>query len=257
MYGESVFTTIRMSHGKIHDWSYHLERLKQGVEYVYGPFKDTLSGAPQFEAELQKLLQSETGDRILRLTVYLEQDRGLIMKKDLSWSELKVALHSSSLEPAWQENKIFSLRSCKAPERLDWWPSFLKAGNYLETILSQKKYLRPGDDDLLFLSSEGNVLESSVANIFFVRHNKLYTPPAAPRVLAGIMRRKVLESAGEFFESCHEIAAPLDQLLSAEAVFGTNSIRGPFLIGRIDDYHLHYSQDFLDKFDLLKKRVLT
>lgn len=257
MYGESVFTTMRMSLGKIHDWDFHVQRLLQGVEFIYGPFTDSAEGKAHFVEDLRQLTQGETGDKILRLTVYLEQERGLSLKSPLSWKDLKSALFSSVLETPQLMNKIFSLRSCRGPERPAWWPSFLKAGNYLETILLQKKFLGPEDDDLLFTGANGEVLETSVANIFFVNNNKLYTPPAAPQVLAGVMRKKVLESADEFFESCHETAAPLAQVLKADAVFGTNSVRGPFLIGRIDDHRFHYSQDFLDKFDLLRKRVLT
>ena len=257
MYGESVFTTMRMSSGRIHDWKYHFDRLKKGVEYVYGPFSDGAGWESVFEMELSAALRAQTGDKILRLTVYLEQERGLSLKRPLALKDLKVALFSTERETSDQGQKNFNLRSCPAPLKPDWWPGFLKAGNYLEILLLQKTHLRIGDDDLLFVSPKGTVLESSVANIFFVSHNKLYTPPVSAHVLAGTMRRKVIESATEFFESCHETEAPLDRLLKAEAIFGTNSIRGPFLIGRIDESPFHYSQDFSGMFDRLRKRVLT
>ncbi len=40
MYGESVFTTMRMINGEMKDWSLHFDRMRRGDEFVYGPFTD-------------------------------------------------------------------------------------------------------------------------------------------------------------------------------------------------------------------------
>ena len=121
--------------------------------------------------------------------------------------------------------------------------------------MSQKKFLQPGDDDLLFLSSEDTVLESSVANIFVVRHNKLYTAPVGPNVLEGIMRRKVMDVAHEYFDQVEESGANMDQVYKADAVFGSNSVRGLFLIDQVDGHEINYNEAFMTKFELLKNRV--
>jgi branched-subunit amino acid aminotransferase/4-amino-4-deoxychorismate lyase len=94
-----------------------------------------------------------------------------------------------------------------------------------------------------------------VANIFVVRHNKLYTAPTGPNVLDGVMRRKVIESYGDFFDGFEESETDIEQLFKADMVFGTNSVRGPFLIDRIDDHDYSYDQETLNKFELLRKRV--
>ena len=111
------------------------------------------------------------------------------------------------------------------------------------------------DDDVLFLSRDDTVLESSVANIFVVRHNKLYTAPAGPNVLQGVMRRKVLDVAHEYFDNAEETETTMEQLIRADAVFGSNSVRGLFLVDRIDDYEITYNQEFLEKFERLNYRV--
>ena len=69
------------------------------------------------------------------------------------------------------------------------------------------------------------------------------------------MRNKVIERGVDLFDEIHETSIPLDQLLAAEVVFGCNSVRGPFLIERVDQQQFFQSQDFLDKFGVLKKRV--
>lgn len=255
MYGESVFTTMRMINGQICDWDEHFERLKKGTEFIYGSFSEGDEWSLLFKNRLEERCHMETGDRVLRLAIYQEQGRGLIRAGFLSVNSLKISLMSSHYDPSRSEGKMLSLRTCASPVKPLWWPSFLKAGNYLETILSQKRYMKSEDDDILFLSPDDTVLESSVANIFVVRHNRLFTAPLGPNVLDGVMRKKVIEVSREFFDDCIESASTIDQLYKADAVFGTNSIRGPFLVGRVDDHEIIYSNDFLNKFDEFRKRV--
>lgn len=148
------------------------------------------------------------------------------------------------------------LRTCQALNKPTWWPPFLKAGSYLDVILAQKMCLKDDDDDLLFLSGEDTILESSVANIFVVRHNKLFTAPAGPNVLEGVMRKKVLEIAHHYFDEVREEETTMAQVVKADAVFGTNSVKGLFLVKSIDDHNLHGSSEFLQKFEKLKEQVL-
>lgn len=257
MYGESVFTTMRMINGHLCDWDYHFDRLKMSVEFVYGPFTD---GSEWFLILKNRLLEkcaSESGDQVIRLSIYRDQARGLILTGLASVNDLKISLSASPHGSDRSEGKMLKLRTCAAPVRPYWWPAFLKTGNYLETILSQKMNMKPGDDDVLFLSQRDTVLESSVANIFVVRHNVLYTAPTGPQVLDGIMRKKVIKEAEYFFDDFQESETTIEQLYKADAVFGTNSVRGPFLIDRIDDFQINYSQDFLSNFEALRKRVLV
>lgn len=246
---------MRMINGRSQDWEMHFERLKKGVEFVYGPFMNA-DWVTSFKNRLETKLSEFDGDKVLRISVYREQERGRLRGHLIESSDLRFHVSHSPFEPARFENKMLKLRTCPISKRPHWWPSYLKAGSYLETILCQKIYMQPQDDDVLFLSEDDTVLESSVANIFVVRHNKLYTAPAGPNVLEGVMRKKVIDVALDFFSHFEESHTSMDQLLRADAIFGSNSIRGLFLVDRIDDYEISYSQDFLDTFSKFRKRVL-
>lgn len=256
MYGESVFTTMRMADGLLKDWDMHFERLRKGAEFVFGPFTD----GPDWVAILKNRLEAKTqgldGNKVVRLTLYRDQQaRGLQKTSLISVTDIKVHVSATHFDKDRFENKMLKLRTCPVNKKPYWWPSFLKAGNYLETIMSQKKFLQPGDDDLLFLSPDDTVLESSVANIFVVRHNNLYTAPVGPNVLEGIMRRKVMDVAHEYFDQVEESPANMDQVYKADAVFGSNSVRGLFLIDQVDGHEINYNEAFMTKFELLKNRV--
>ena len=256
MYGESVFTTMRMISGEVRDWDLHFDRLRKGVEFVYGPFTDGDGWTAILKNLLEAKYQSLTGDQVIRLTVFREQSRGLVKPGMISVCDLSFNASATPFDSNRIENKMIKLRTCPAPRRPLWWPSYLKAGSYLETILSQKMYLKDTDDDLLFLAQDDTVLESSVANIFIVRHDKIYTAPLGPNVLDGVMRKKILLHAQEFFKGIEESSSTMAQVMKADAVFGSNSVRGLFLVDRIDDYEISYHQDFLDKFLRFKDKVL-
>jgi Amino-transferase class IV len=70
------------------------------------------------------------------------------------------------------------------------------------------------------------LLEAGWANLFAVRRNALWTPPADGRILAGMARAAVAEIARE--EGLDAYEQPLHQkdLLEADEVFLTNSVRG-------------------------------
>lgn len=255
MYGESTFTTLRMVKGVVQDWDLHFDRLKKSAEFLYGPFTEEQDWPFIFKNELESRFEGIVGDKILRLTVYRNQARGLVGPSMVSIMDLKIQCHVSDLDRTRFEDKNLKLRTCLKPKRPHWWPSFLKAGNYLETIMCQRKYLKPGDDDILFLSENDTVLESSVANIFTVRHNKIYTAPLGPNVLDGVMRNKVFNHGAKYFDDVIESETTVEQLIKADAIFGSNSVRGLFLVDRIDDYEINYSEEFLTKFKKLKTDI--
>jgi branched-subunit amino acid aminotransferase/4-amino-4-deoxychorismate lyase len=255
MYGESVFTTMRMIDGHLCDWDYHFDRLKKSVDFVYGSFTEGDDWALLLKNHLLERCDLESGDQIIRLTIYREQVRGLIGHRPISINDLKISLSASKFEVS-PDRKWLKLRTCASRNRPHWWPSFLKTSDYLETILAQKMNLKQGDDDVLFLSPQDTVLESSIANIFIVRHNILYTAPTGPNVLDGVMRDKVIKVAKEFFDDFKELETSAQQLFKADAIFGTNSIKGPFIIGSVDDIEIQYSEAFLSNFEALRKRVL-
>jgi branched-subunit amino acid aminotransferase/4-amino-4-deoxychorismate lyase len=246
---------MRLLDGILLDWDLHYDRLHKGVEFLYGPFNDGDDWPYKLKNRLEAKFLDLSGDKILRLSVYREQSRGLIRSGLISVTDLKIHLSNGPLDQSRYIDKTIKLRTCPAPVKAHWWPSFLKAGNYLETILAQKMYMRPGDDDVLFLSQDDTVLESSVANIFVVKHDKLYTAPLGPNVLDGVMRKKIIQSATEIFKDVDETETTMEQLLKADAVFGCNSVRGPFIVDRIDDHDIKCNEDFKIEFERLKSLV--
>jgi para-aminobenzoate synthetase/4-amino-4-deoxychorismate lyase len=77
-------------------------------------------------------------------------------------------------------------------------------------------------------------LEAGWANLFAIREETLWTPPADGRILAGMARAAVLEIAAEVGLATQEQPISAPDLLSADETFLTNSIRGIEPITELD-----------------------
>lgn len=100
----------------------------------------------------------------------------------------------------------------------------------VETLqsLSNKGY-----DDQLLIDSQGCVCETLIANIFLIKDRIIKTPPISGNVLDGTVRQVIIANNEV------EIAnLTIEQLLAADLVFITNSLKGIQVVSGIDDYEL-------------------
>lgn len=109
-----------------------------------------------------------------------------------------------------------------------------KTVNYLENLLARDQAQRAGFDGALWLDADGNVAETSVANIFVQTSGGLVTPSEGC-ILPGIVRAWVLETARVLGIVITEAQIPAESLARAEAAFVTNAIMGLVAVSQIGD----------------------
>jgi para-aminobenzoate synthetase/4-amino-4-deoxychorismate lyase len=85
---------------------------------------------------------------------------------------------------------------------------------------------------------DGALLEASRANVFAVTGRAVLTPPADGRILPGIARACVLEIAAEAGFETREAELSRDDLVAADEVFLTGSLRGVERVRALDGTRL-------------------
>jgi para-aminobenzoate synthetase/4-amino-4-deoxychorismate lyase len=103
------------------------------------------------------------------------------------------------------------------------------------SLLEEMEAGLPDDALPLLVDTDGAVLEASRANLFAVRDGALFTPPLDGRILPGITRRRVIERARAAAVTVHERALSHEDLLRADEVFLTGSVRGIERAASLDD----------------------
>ncbi|WP_131112991.1 aminotransferase class IV [Lichenihabitans psoromatis] len=216
--GDGLFETMLVRDGIPHQAGRHLDRLMAGAA--------TLAIAverPVLQRAVTQLCAVDAGaSRALRLTV----TRGTGPRGLLPHPECVPTVFASTA--TWTRAMAFTpIRLVTSPIRRNASSptSRLKTLGYLDNILALQDAKARGADDAMLLSITGAVACTSAANLFAVRHDRLLTPPASDGILPGTMRAMVLDLAATLGILAEERSVGPDDLLLADAVFATNSLR--------------------------------
>jgi branched-chain amino acid aminotransferase len=109
--------------------------------------------------------------------------------------------------------------------------SNLKSCNALIYAMAAQQARQHKWNDALVCNTPGSIIESSIANIFWIKNGNIYTPPLSDGCVAGVMRRYLIEKTGAVAER----SLTLPDLLQADEVFLTNAIKGIRWVSRIDE----------------------
>lgn len=225
-YGDSLFETIRMIHGKVMFLHDHLRRVKIGMTVLRMniPNNFNVENITRLILELKEKNEIVNDARI-RLTIF-RNEGGFYAPHT---NEISFLLEAESLdikgsyilnENGYVIDVFHDIRKHK--NKL----SNLKTGNALIYVLAgiYKKDIKI--DDCLIINEDGNVCESISSNIFIVKNGALYTPALTEGCVEGVMRRQIIDIAQKNKILCYEISVVFNTLMNADELFLCNSIQG-------------------------------
>jgi branched-chain amino acid aminotransferase len=103
--------------------------------------------------------------------------------------------------------------------------SRLKTLSYIDNVAAAREAGSRGMEDALMLNTEGAVACSTIANVFLLKDGVLATPAREHGILTGVMRQALIAAAGQLGIATEERAIMAGELITADAVFLTNSLR--------------------------------
>jgi branched-chain amino acid aminotransferase len=109
----------------------------------------------------------------------------------------------------------------------------IKGGNYLNNILGVIDANESDYDDAIFLNADGEITESSTANLFFVFRDRICTPYVKSGLLKGITRQALLGINKINNLPIIEERLTFEQINQADEAFITSSTRGVMPIKRV------------------------
>ncbi|EJN6959837.1 aminodeoxychorismate lyase [Photobacterium damselae] len=237
-YGDGCFTTILVIDGQPQLWEFHLQRLQDTLAYfaISAPnwqhiTQEVFVLAQKFKEKggIKILISRGSGGR-----GYSGQDcsQTQVIITTFAWPE-----HYSQ----WQQQGIClgvcSQRLGLVPMLAGW-----KHLNRLEQVLLKQEIENNHWLDGLVLDLNGNITETSVANIFWRKGCKVFTPTLKFAGVHGVMRRKVIELIQTLPYQLEFIDAPIEEIMGAEEVFITNALMSLVPINQIENQTFHKRQ---------------
>ena len=224
-YGDGVFETMKMVDGEIKLETYHFERLFAGLDLMHFRL------APGFTGSFLK-----------------DQVRALATKNALQGAvrvRLNVFRKSGGLYDSVDDGPAFVIEAWELPENflqlnqngliVDIYRdvakscdrfSSIKSNNYLPYVMAALFAKDKKFDDCFILNTHGRVSDSTIANVFWIEDEVIYTPPLSEGGIAGVMRRHLLETLPRRGYRVLEKVLEVDNLESADELFLTNAIAG-------------------------------
>ena len=113
--------------------------------------------------------------------------------------------------------------------------SNLKTNNYLPYFMGAKFAKQKHCNDALILNSKGNICDSTIANIFFIKNNIIYTPALTEGCVAGVMRSWLIYNLQLLNYQVIETTITKTLLHDADEVFLSNSIYNIRWVGALEN----------------------
>ncbi len=217
-YGDGVFESALLVHGRVPLLEQHLRRLALGCERLGIAAPD----AAALRSDVQRL--SGSAERaVLKIIVSRGIGPRSYRPSPRAQPTRIVALYPAPLPPSTTR---LALRWCETRLGRNARLAGIKHLNRLEQVLAQAEWQDDTIVDGLMLDSEGELISGTANNIFLVRAGKLVTPDLRFCGVHGIMRGEVLRVARELGMAVSEEPLWPHDLEAASEVFITNSVRG-------------------------------
>ena len=231
LYGDGVFETIRVHNGHPFCWHRHWKRLYDGAGFLGIPI-------PFSETELLNLAnelinRNRLSDATLRITLTRGPGPRGYSPSGASTPTLLISLAALPAEP-----KETGWRLITSQYRVNKDDPLLryKTCNRLLNVLAKHEAEVEGADDALLLNQEGEVTETTSANLFWIQGEAIGTPALGAGMLPGVTRDLVLDLAAKQGVTVREEPVTLEQIKQADAVFLTVSSKELPEVARIDKH---------------------
>lgn len=213
LFGQAVFTTMKVIQGQPIWLDRHLKRLSQSADYL--GFKSSADEVWVRDYILEQKITNAAVKLVVsdrnRLISHRQDPYGLELLDPISIGLANTHRHSS--------NQLLQHKTTM------YWQNKMALGQTRQS----------GNFEVCFLNEKDHICEGSFTNLFFIKDDKLYTPNLEAGLLAGLMREWVMDQYPV-------VEGPISwsQVPDFQAVFISNCLMGVRPASRLGNYQ--YSQ---------------
>jgi branched-chain amino acid aminotransferase len=225
LYGKGIFTTIAVYDGIPFFWHKHWRRLTRDAERI-GIDLAQFSADGVKAAIIEAIARQKITDGRVRVT-FNDNRPAEIWPGDVAGETTSMSVIAAERRPVARPFRCFvSPQTINSRSPL----AGVKSCNYLENILAIEDAKQRSFHEGIRLNEHGHVASACMANVFWLKDGRLYTPSLSTGCLAGTTREFALENV-----ECDEVEAGIDDVDNADAMFLTSAGLGIVAVEEFND----------------------
>jgi branched-chain amino acid aminotransferase len=237
-FGDGIFETMKLKKGKIIFLDEHLSRLWQGLKRFQFDLPKLFT--PDYiESQILALVQKNKHSAArIRLTVF-RGNGGLYDPENLHPNFIIESWDLPETNGDLNENGLQCILFKDALKSIDVY-SNLKHNNYLPYLMGALQAKKMKCNDAIIFNSNLNICDSTIANVFIIKENIVYTPALSEGCIAGVMREFVINELRKNNFNVIEQTITETDLANADELFLTNSIYNMRWVSAIDSFNYQH-----------------
>ncbi len=236
LYGKGIFTTLAIYRSKSFLWEKHWERLRENA----GKLSIDLSefSKEKIEHSLQKIITENKIENARARITFFDESAGGVWAFE-SNKKTSLLITTGDLQTV---SKNFRLTI--SPFRVNSTSPLVgvKSCNYLENLLALEDAKAKNFDEAIRLNERGEIVSACLANIFWIKNEKIFTPNLETGCLKGTTRSLIIKNF-----SVEETKANLVDLNDADDVFLTSSGFGILRVSTFGNKKFNQSSEIFNQ----------
>ena len=250
-YGDGLFETILCDNRQLLYWQRHYQRLQSSSTKLKIVCPDERLLLSDIKTLLDNTEQASDSKYVIKIIISRgASERGYLFDKNSKETRIVML---SVLDPdyaALTTGRLLAgeLYLCEQQVSINNGLAGIKHLNRLDNVLARNEWENSATTtiiDGLMLNANGHVIEGTMSNLFAIKDNQLITPNIECSGVKGVMRDVIIDIAkqNEIDVSINDMT--LEELLSMDECFISNSLIGIKAVDRIAD--TSYQSDKLTK----------
>jgi branched-chain amino acid aminotransferase len=217
--------------GQIPLFDFHIERMNHGLEVLQMqlPVHYTADYIAQIILDLCSRNNIPGAARV-RMTIV--RGNGNLFTTDDPFASIIIQAEPLADEYLAINETGFKIDICPGIQKCTDQLANLKSNNYLPYVIAAQYVRQQQLNDCLVLNTHNRICDGTIANIFYIHQNNIYTPPLSEGGVAGVMRNYLLATLPEAGYTVHEKPCIPEDLEAADEVFLTNALYGIRWVGK-------------------------
>lgn len=242
-YGDGLFESVKIINGKIIHAELHFQRLLKGLSLLEFDIPKFFT-FEKFEQDILHLARKNGHLSSARVRYAVLRGNGGLYDAENHHPNIIIQTWALTTSARLNDNGLVMgvyHRTHKPCDDI----SNLKHNNYLPNVVAALYAQKNRLNDVVLLNVHNRVCESTIANLFIIKDEKVYTPSLSEGCVAGVYRQYVIETLQNNGIACTERPLTIEELYAADEAFVTNSVANIKWIKQIDDKE--YGNTFIGK----------